>query len=111
LTLTLTLTQRTRVRSFITPTLSVEFSRANAVQNCGVCNLWHTFPVSTDRVNYQDLIFQTLIHTTIISGVDDVIWEVVVWISKINAIESLTTVISNKDLPMALTCTKGVVCI
>jgi len=64
-----------------------------------------------DRVNYQDLIFQTLIHTTIISGVDDVIWEVVAWISKINAIEALTTVISNKDLPVALTCTKGIVCI
>jgi len=108
LSLTLTLSYRTGIRSLITPTLSVKFSRAYVVQNCCVGYLWHTIPVTMDRVNYQHLIFLTLILTTIITSIDDIFRIVAARVIKVNAVESLTAIICNKDLSRTFTCPKVV---
>ena len=42
-----------------------------------------------DRVNYQHLIFLTLILTTIITSIDDVFRIVAARVIKVNAVESL----------------------
>ena len=42
-----------------------------------------------DRVNYQHLIFLTLILTTIITSIDDIFRVVAACVIKVNAVESL----------------------
>ena len=42
-----------------------------------------------DRINYQHLIFLTLILTTIIASIDDIFRVVAVCVIKVNAVESL----------------------
>jgi len=61
-----------------------------------------------DWVDYQHLIFLTLILTTIITSIDDIFRVVAVCVIKVNAVESLTAIICNKDLSRTFTCPKVV---
>jgi len=100
----LTLSYRTLLLSPSTGALCVKFSRTNTVKQSSIDHLRYTVPLSQARVNYQHLVFPTLLDTPIKASINNIVR--IVPIVEVHTNKSLVAIISYEDLTRAFTCTK-----
>jgi len=100
----LTLAYRTLLLSPSTGALCVEFSRTNTVKQSSIDHLRYTVPLTKAGVNYQHLVFPTLLDAPIKVTINNIFR--IVSIGEVHTNKSLVAFISYEDLTRAFTCTK-----